>query len=368
MTDPASSNHKRPNSAQPPAPKPRAAPPSPAPNRTQQAKALQNLNDITLSLPAPLIFKQHDPSRREQVLKGVWGFISVFIVPLSLFLIAHRFQMQNETANEENARNNREASLVNSYVDSVTNLLVSSGIEKSDDDKIEKLIRSKSSLIARQVDQIRKGQVVRFLYDQDLVFSGEAIRRKQDELKREFDTTQDKQFYEVELGGIDFVRIDLKSAFLPDIDLSGSTMKGGDLSAAYLTRSDLNVIDLSCTTLTETKSFFGFRQRPVARQTCANLSGANLSDANLRNANLSGANLSGADLTGADLSGANLSGANLSDAIFTEAAYTDETTSPAFCSALLAKKTEKVDEDCFTKLPDNFDAAVAGMQLIIDLE
>jgi uncharacterized protein YjbI with pentapeptide repeats len=113
--------------------------------------------------------------------------------------------------------------------------------------------------------------------------------------------------FELDAGGVPFVRADLTGAALPRCrfvradfsraDLTDAVLSGCDLTGAKLTRARLRGADLSGATLVD-----------------ADLSGAELRDSCLVGADLSGANVAAARLGGADVTGAKLGGTDLAAA------------------------------------------------------
>ncbi|MEM6255724.1 MAG: pentapeptide repeat-containing protein [Cyanobacteria bacterium P01_D01_bin.156] len=287
---------------------------------------------LTLHIPEAVTVKQPDPTRWEIWKQVFWSLVSVIGVPLALLLVSHEI----EQANEATAQNTREAESIDAYVDSVGELLLNIDIEQADPSKIERLIRSKTLLVTRQINPNRKGQVVRFLYDQELIFSEQEVQRRQQEITnaqslqqtterleevppQELAESQSPQktteeiedtFHQVNLGGLDLVGVNLNSAFIPGINLANTTMQK-----------------------------------------------ANLSNTNLVRADFTGADLNRADLSGADLSSATLDGSNLANAVFT-----DDTTSQAVCEKYsLLKEGEST---CPTIFPDGFDPSTQTMVLL----
>ena len=128
-------------------------------------------------------------------------------------------------------------------------------------DEVRILARARTLTVLSRLDGARKGNVVQFLYESNLMMKDHGV---------------------VNLRSADLSRADLSEAGLSRANLSGADLTYADLSDARLSYADL---------------------------TDAILNGANLSGANLR-----GARLSGAGLVSADLSEANLSGADLRDA------------------------------------------------------
>lgn len=322
--------------------------PDPHPSLTAQNLLVTQPQGITLKVQDSVTVKQPEPGRGEALLKGAWSLFSVAIVPLVLFWIGHEV----EKANEETAQNTRESESLNSYVDSITTLLISRDIDTTDKTKIEKLIRSKSLLVSRQIDGDRKGQVVRFLYDQELIFSDQELGRRSEQFKLKNNPSPEElasfkdSFYIARLGDLDLVNVDLRSAFIPGINLSNTAMRGGVFNDADLSRADLREADLSN----------------------ANLSNANLSNVDLSGANLSGADLSSATLFGATrgvtLSGAMVGGAVVSDLKLKDAIFTDDTTPQAVCAKYSLLKEGK--STCPTIFPEGVEPSAHSMKLLTD--
>lgn len=118
---------------------------------------------------------------------------------------------------------------------------------------------------------------------------------KQGQSVQQFDLTG------IDLSDTDFTTKEM-TQFLDCMELSSAVLRhvnlsGGDLSTANLVRADLSDSNLHDVNFTE-----------------ANLNEALLTRANLKNANLFCTNLAEADLTGANLEGCYLVNANLRDA------------------------------------------------------
>lgn len=106
----------------------------------------------------------------------------------------------------------------------------------------------------------------------------------------------------------DLCGVDLRGAYLNDVDLHGATLCGADLTGAHLIRAYLGGAYLSGATLNEADLFNAYLSR-------ADLCGAVLNYTNLGNTNLSEANLSRAILKGTNLNGADIRNAEFSRVI-----------------------------------------------------
>ncbi len=163
------------------------------------------------------------------------------------------------------ATDNRQEAALQTYLDRMAELLLDKKLRESEVvSEVRAVAWARTSTVLRRLDTYRKGAVLRFLYEADLIHKDKTV-------------------------------INLSQADLNEADLSGANLCLASLIGA-------NLIG-------------------------ANLIGANLYEANLIGANLSGANLYEASLIGAWLHGANLSGANLSGANLSGAKYTKNSVS-----------------------------------------
>jgi hypothetical protein len=165
-------------------------------------------------------------------------------------------------------------SVLQSYIQDMTELLLDKGLATAGPTlPVRRIARSSTLTAVRQLDDDRKGILLQFLYESNLI------------QRRGFDPI------------ISLRRADLRDASLSGVNLSGADLSGADLSGANLR--------------------FTLLQSTI-------LSGANLSGADLRFALFLGqADLIGANLRSADLHGANLRGARLSNTYLERADLTN---------------------------------------------
>jgi uncharacterized protein YjbI with pentapeptide repeats len=238
---------------------------------------------------------QTKPDNQEiQPRKTLWDWLQLFIVPLALAAIglwfsaqqdAHQQQIEKRRAQSERQIEEQRAqnAALQAYLDQMSQLMLErdlrSSIERSEEST---LARARTRTVLAQLNSRRKGSVVQFLYEADLINKNHPVVSLSD----------------VRLSGADLSGADLSGADLSGVDLSDANLSdGADLSDADLSGANLRKADLGG----------------------ANLSVADLGGAELQLAVLSGANLLGADLSG----GANLSYADLSDAELIDANLSD---------------------------------------------
>ncbi|HYX18837.1 MAG TPA: pentapeptide repeat-containing protein [Nostoc sp.] len=210
--------------------------------------------------------------------KTLWDFLELLAVPFLLLYLGYQLQQKDK----EVANINLREEALHRYLDRVSDLLINNKVNtlEPDDPLLEAIsdtIRTKTlaTLHSFDKDGERKGSVIQFLIEVELISNGDSIV----------------------------------------LNLSSASLKGAKLSGTQLSRIQLSKADLSDADLSD-----------------ANLSNAKLIGTNLRNANLIGADLTGADLTNADLRGANLRGSNLDGANLDGAKVTNANLSNAHLS------------------------------------
>lgn len=230
--------------------------------------------------------------------KTLWdwlGLLGVIAIPVALFY----FQQQEQKRSDKQAEAEKEIAAINlreealqNYIDKIADLLIDkklrslfkmftnqefpeNSLEFDELDAILDIAHARTLSILRRLDGDgkRKGSVVRFLIDAELI-EGFSILK------------------EANLTGADLSVINLSYTNLCEADLSEailpfSKVKGANLCLAKLVKTNLI--------------------RAILEE--SDLSYANLNNACLMDANLQGANLYKADLEGADLEGAIFIGA-----------------------------------------------------------
>lgn len=227
--------------------------------------------------------------------KTLWDWMELLIIPLVLaggafFLNRSERAVERQIAGKraklerEIATDRQQEAALQSYLDRMAELLLTEKLRTNDNEEAQDVARTLTLTVFRGLDSNRKGMVLRFLYEAELVCRGNPI---------------------VCLKGADLKGADLRGVDLHGIDLSQANLYSANLFDADLSDSDLGGVIFNDATLFN-----------------VNLSGANLRDAYLNEADLQSSNLVGADLSGAHLNEANLCGSNLTDARLEDACLT----------------------------------------------
>jgi uncharacterized protein YjbI with pentapeptide repeats len=219
--------------------------------------------------------------------KTVWDWLQllgVLAIPVVIAVGGWMFGAQQSAhqnkLEDQRAKNERQIEVqraqdaaLQAYLDQMSQLMLGGDLRRSEEDsEVRTLARARTRTVLGRLNSRRKGSVVQFLYEADLI---------------------NKKHPVVSLSKVPLVDAELSGAELSGADLREADLRKADLSGANLSDADLSLADLR-----------------KANLSTATLGDADLGGADLRLANLSRTNLLGADLRG----GANLSGANLREA------------------------------------------------------
>lgn len=286
---------------------------SPQPTQTQQAStALQRFWQWT--------------GFSETTLVNWIQIVSSIAIPVLLGY----FGLQYDIQQAERTSDNQRSELMTKYYERMKELLVDDDMRNPEELEAQSMGRAMTLSTFRQLDGERKGELLKFLYDSQLI-GGQCQPDSQSSQphdcsivnlngakleKTTFDVSQ-----HISLPNADLESASLKEAILPKIQLTGAKMNRVNLSKANLSEALLEDTQMEKAILTGAKLTGALLPR-------ANLSASNLQQANLQGTNLKEANLEKADLQGADLRGADLTGASLIGAKLRGALYDSETKFP----------------------------------------
>jgi uncharacterized protein YjbI with pentapeptide repeats len=247
--------------------------------------------------------------------KTLWDWMELLIIPIVLGFGAlwfNRSERKNDRKIAEERNKNeqeiaadrmREAAL-QTYIDRMTELLLEKDLRNSKpEDEVRDVARTRTLTTLRILDPVRKGLLVRFLTEAELIRKDSPVIN-----------LSGADLNNIRLSGADLKEVNLSQAFLAkaymdETRLSNANLSGAQLIGAHLYFDRLDKADLSRANLSEA-------DLGRADLHGADLSGAYLIEADLREAFLGEANLAGAVLIRADLRGADLEGANLDQTEF----------------------------------------------------
>lgn len=268
---------------------------------------------------------------------AVWQVLDLLIVPVILALGAWFLSNQSNNVEREIAKDRQQQALLDAYLDRMTELILDKGLKKDGEEneaEVKTMARTHTISVLRNLDGKRKGQVLSFLHEAELIKKPSQPPHNEDTgnplVQSEF-VWEDHQI--INLATADLSHADLIFVPLKDIYKVGSWSKRlitkfveedfekyswsttkswkANLSNAYLKDANLPHVAFVLAELWGTN--LDEANLSGAILALANLSGVNLRAANLVGADLRKANLSGAALDGAELKGANLKGATVTD-------------------------------------------------------
>ena len=208
--------------------------------------------------------------------KTFWDWLKLLIIPLALAWGAYYLNKEERKLEREIAKDRQQEAALQTYINYMTELLLEKKLKTSKSKEVRTIARIRTLTVLRGLDVRRKGDVMDFLNEAELINLPNPV---------------------VNLSGADFRNANLVGVDLRDTHLQKVNMRGARLHFAQLDGADLLGSDL-----------------PEAKLNMATLKGTNLTSVRLKDAFLNGANLQESNLfltnfTNATLFRTNLKGA-----------------------------------------------------------
>jgi uncharacterized protein YjbI with pentapeptide repeats len=250
------------------------------------------------------------PENLAELGKAILGLVELLIIPVVLGLGGIWFNSQARKSEQELAQREREndrqiaedrvqEEALQRYLDRMQELILDKGLKRSKKfAEIRSVARARTLAVLRSLDGDRKGQVVRFLHESDLI--GNLVQEPGE--GQVIETIINLQY--ADLSGANLVDADLSDTDLVEINLRDANLFRAYLTNAVLLDANLSGANVRDADLSDTDLY-------RANLSFADLTDAFLYEADLRNSDLYYANLSGTSLSSANLGGANLFGAYL---------------------------------------------------------
>ena len=195
---------------------------------------------------------------------------------------------QRAKVDKEIEKDRQRQKALEDYLDRMTELLLENKLRKSlPSDEIRSIARTRTLTILRDLDGIRKSQLIQFLYESSLI--GKIIENKF------IEPILDLSF--ADLRGLDLEHGNLSGISLPKANLRNSNFYFANLIGANFYNADLDDSNFSWAQLTGSNLRAGLKR--------VNFVSTNLDNANLVNADLIGAKIWYTTFKGANLQHAN---------------------------------------------------------------
>jgi hypothetical protein len=190
--------------------------------------------------------------------KTLWDVMQLVIIPAAFGIggywlnktsrereqkIAHE---RNEKEKEIAATQMRETTL-QTYFDRMTELLLDKGLRRSEtNDDVRHVARTRTLTTLSMLDPGRKGVLIRFLREAELITKDNLVIYLRDADLRNADLNM-VDLRGASLSGADLGWAELLGTNLTGADLAGAFLDGANLTGAILTGADLDGVDLTGT-------------------------------------------------------------------------------------------------------------------------
>jgi len=219
--------------------------------------------------------------------KTLWDWMDLLLVPVMIAIGAWWLNRSEKETERELAQENNEEQILQRYFDRISNLIIEEGLVNApQEDKKWDIARAYTITTMRALNSERKGILLKFLQEADLISKDSRIDLKDADLR-------DANLHNIDLSSTNLTGVDLRDANLRNVDLSSANLTGVDLRNANLSHVKLHNIKVDNSTLVDKK---------LARILKIVFEGADTQD--LRRADFSNTILRNVDFRGADLRGA----------------------------------------------------------------
>lgn len=338
------------------------------------------LDDKTRFDPDPNLFQDNNGFRKrsfpawtglnDKTLWDILQFLCTAAVPIVLTVWSMQ-QAQIARVQEEQSQNrnddNQRAKIMSDYLDAMTKYLLEDSAKAPVSSKM--IARARTLNTLRQLDPNRKGQLLKFLYEADLVkCKPDPKTEKMPNCKVSklgLDGARlDELIFDppIPMPGIDLTGASLPRAELPSIDLNRAHLEKANLERAKLGGANLTQAQLNSVILRDADLTGAILEKADLTEALllnADLSGARLASSSLKRAYLKNAKLNDSDLTEADLQGADLRSATLNDSNLIKTDLRDADLTDATLTGTINLKGALYNQR--TKFPANFNPIVKGM-------
>jgi uncharacterized protein YjbI with pentapeptide repeats len=206
---------------------------------------------------------------KKEAAKTLWDWLDLLIIPFAIGLIGWAFSQIEKAKTNKRDEESSQNEVLESFLNTITNLIIDNRLHNDPTQQSLAIARARINIAVNNLNGHRKGQVLQFLYESDLIDIEPKLRILGVNL-------QNAVLDEIVLGKSEIKGAYFNFASIQNANLNGAILIGCDFSYANLSKSLVKDVDLSY----------------------SNLTGAKLQDMDLTSVNLEGANLTEANLKG----------------------------------------------------------------------
>src|SRR5690348_15131218 len=108
--------------------------------------------------------------------KTLWDWMQLLIIPVVLAIVAIWFNRVERKNERDIYRDNQQANALETYFDKMSDLLLKEDLRSSKSDaEVRKIARARTLSTLSQLDGTRKGSLLQFLYEADLIQNERCI-------------------------------------------------------------------------------------------------------------------------------------------------------------------------------------------------
>jgi hypothetical protein len=178
--------------------------------------------------------------------KTLWDWFQLLIIPLVLAIGGFWFATVQDNRQQELEDQRAQDTALQAYIDQMSELLLRGDLRGSEEgDEVRTLARARTLTVLERVEADRKGQVLRFLFEANLVNSSDpVISLAGADLQDAVIVTEETIIIwprgrRGDWRGTDWRGINLSGAYLPNAYIVTANLSGADLSGADLWNADL---------------------------------------------------------------------------------------------------------------------------------
>ena len=204
--------------------------------------------------------------------KTLWDWLDLLIIPVALGLIGWAYSQIEKVKTQNVEEERKQNEILESFLETMTKLIMEHDLQSKPSQQTIAIARARVNIALSNLNGQRKGQILQFLYESDLI----DIKPK-----------------------LLLLGANLQNAILDEIVLGKSEIKGAFFNKSSIQRANLKgAILIGCD--------FSHTNFSNSLLENANLSYTNLSDSQLKNMDLTTVNFEGTNLTGANLEGSKI--------------------------------------------------------------
>jgi uncharacterized protein YjbI with pentapeptide repeats len=200
--------------------------------------------------------------------KTLWDWLDLLIIPVTIGIIGWLFSKIEKEKSKKREEERSQNETLESFLQTMTNLIIEHKLQNTPTSQTLAIARARINIAINNLNGERKGQVLQFLYESDLI----NIIPKLSLLGANF---QNAVLDEIVLGKSEIKGVYFNKSSIQNANLNGAIFTGCDFSEVNFSNSLVKNVDLSYANLTKAKLI-------NLDLTTVNFEGANLTKANLK--------------------------------------------------------------------------------------